>query len=498
MLEPPALCVSDVTACIREQVQMEEYLFYRTGADEFDLLLGGRERPVWECFCTGCGQTFQMDKARKKPPKGWKTCPQCGTQVTARRWRDRGPLRQQRFAFHLWQKGQGKQLWMRSFRVRRTEDGEMEVFEYARVRYDTGGAARWTRTWSRLYGPARFTERKSVRTTNWVEGMTVLPGFYSAISMDTIRGSCAEYSGLDQAIARLRDPAEYLALYCRYPACEYLWKLGLGWLLEAREGDRQGFWKAVDLRAGTPKGLLRGLDKADIRLLRTCSTSLQALCIYQQLRAKGAVQAEEDALLYAAGVAAAGMQELCLQEPKRLYRYFARQKRRSRYSYPNLLRDWQDYLCELDGIGGGERLPEDLPAAHARLSARLRALQCAQRNAAFRVRRRLLAGCRYAWGGMLIRPIDSETELLREGELQNNCVAGYAARHAAGKTNILVLRRKDASGEPWCTIEWKDGKVLQCRARNNSAAPPEAQAFLERWIEHMKGADKHGQRNAKH
>ena len=50
---------------------------------------------------------------------------------------------------------------------------------------------------------------------------------------------------------------------------------------------------------------------------------------------------------------------------------------------------------------------------------------------------------------MFIRPVDSAEEITREGEQQSNCVAGYAKRHAEGKTIILVLRKCSAPGESW-------------------------------------------------
>ncbi len=196
-----------------------------------------------------------------------------------------------------------------------------------------------------------------------------------------------------------------------------------------------------------------------------------------------------DGVEYAEAVAVAGerVREYCFDYARSAYKYFRRQKKRSGLSYGNLLNDYGDYLIEIDEIGGaGEMLPDDLHAAHERLSARLRRKKAAQSNSAFRARRRLLNRYRFAWHGMLIRPIDSESELIREGEMQNNCVAGYAKRHADGGTAIFVLRRRDKPREPWCTVEYneKDNNVRQCRAYRNGNAPAEAQEFVRQWIAH--------------
>ena len=80
----------------------------------------------------------------------------------------------------------------------------------------------------------------------------------------------------------LHDLTEYLALYCKYPAVEYLWKMGFGrWLREREQGGGDYFRRLVNLRAKEPKKLFRGLGKADVRLLRneTLSTAAKYSCL---------------------------------------------------------------------------------------------------------------------------------------------------------------------------------------------------------------------------
>lgn len=96
------------------------------------------------------------------------------------------------------------------------------------------------------------------------------------------------------------------------------------------------------------------------------------------------------------------------------------------------------------------------------MSARERQLLNRGKNEKFRTRRHLLQWMRWKWGGMFIRPIDSAEEIVREGEEQNNCVAGYANRHADGETIIMVLRKRSEPRKPWHTVEI-DPKTLVCR-----------------------------------
>ena len=154
------------------------------------------------------------------------------------------------------------------------------------------------------------------------------------------------------------------------------------------------------------------------------------------------------------------------------------------------MQELQDYLGQLDrlGVQGGETMPHDLHAAHERLSARERKIINEPLNHKFRARRHLLRWMRWRHGGLLIRPVDSAEEITREGEQMHNCVAGYASRHAEGKTIILMLRRCRAPGESWHTVEIEPVTLTcrQCYAAHNRPAEPEAQAFMEAYLEHLR------------
>lgn len=486
--DAPEMAQHEVIDKLRESVGVNEFLFYRSGADENDWLYGECSA-VWECQCTACGQTFLEGKNRRKPPKGWTSCPRCGERISPRRWRDRAVLDGQELSFHVFQRGAGSEIWMHGYQITRNREGYFEAWEYSRAAFYPGGAQRWTRSRNYMQGVLPWEERKRVLLKYWhgLYGNT-RENWFARISREEVAGTVMEYSQYDRSLEELSDPVEYLALYCKYPACEYIWKAGLGWMFKARERDRGGFRKCVNLRAKTPKGLLRGLCKADVKALRGM-TYFEHAEAYRRLREAGAVSPDGDGVEYAKAVAFAGerVRECCFDHARGAYKYFRRQKKRSGLSYGNLLNDYGDYLREIDEIGGaGEMWPDDLRAAHERLSARLRRKKTAQSNPDFRARRRLLNRYRFAWHGMLIRPIDSETELIREGEMQHNCVAGYAKRHADGGTAIFVLRRRDKPREAWCTVEYneKDNKVRQCRAYRNGDAPPEAQEFIQRWLAH--------------
>ena len=72
--DAPGVAEHEVINKLRESVAVNEFLFYRSGADENDWLFGEMGE-VWECQCTACGGIFLEEKNRGKPPKGWTSCP---------------------------------------------------------------------------------------------------------------------------------------------------------------------------------------------------------------------------------------------------------------------------------------------------------------------------------------------------------------------------------------------------------------------------------------
>lgn len=191
--------------------------------------------------------------------------------------------------------------------------------------------------------------------------------------------------------------------------------------------------------------------------------------------------------------------EQCGLSGKELRKYIERQARRSGLTIDAVMLEFTDYQAQLERLApNADRLPDDLHEAHARLSERERRLLNREKNEKFRTRRHLLAWMRWKYKGMFIRPVDSAEEIVREGEEQNNCVAGYATRHADGKTIIMVLRKRSEPRKPWHTVEI-DPKTLVCRqcyAAHNHKRTPEAAEFMDKYLDHLREVTKMIRRSA--
>ncbi len=237
-----------------------------------------------------------------------------------------------------------------------------------------------------------WKEIKTIKDDVWYTTQmcrATYPSFVGRIDLQTLKGSCLEYSQLDRALAYCLPVIAYLRLYIKYPAVEYLWKARCDRLLVDHLCYRDGYiWKAVNLRAKDFKGLFRGADKAEMKVIPQLHADEVYWFhrLYQRLYQLGVIRANQEGVDWT----------------------------RARMG------DYRDYLNQLAEIGGGERYPHDLQQAHRRLSARLRKIKNPNLQGLFRARRRLWSWAAWQSQGMFIRVIDSveETSLTRSRRLR--------------------------------------------------------------------------------
>lgn len=489
---------------IAENVRHEEFLFFRFYVgDEQDYFGPDSYTRRYECFCTACRERF-TEPHSAGPASKWRMCPRCGRSVTPKRWAANdhaAALRKVSFAFHFFQVGAHGELWLTSCQVRMNPyflQEKYTAFEYCRYVFSAAGAKKWSRQYR------GWALRKNCTFRHWYDmGGCRRDDFWVLPSEQVLAGSCLRYSQLTEAFAALDDLTGYLALYCKYPAVEYLWKMGFGhWLREREQGGGDYFRRLVNLRAKEPKRLFRGLGKADIRLIR--NETLSTAAKYSCLKRAGAARADTASLAFAraadtAMFDVAAFSQRCGVTAAALRKYIEKQAKRSAQRLSAVMHEFADYQAQLARLApNADKLPDDLHEAHARLSERERRLMNRGKNEKFRTRRHLLQWMKWKRGGMFIRPIDSADEIIREGEEQNNCVAGYADRHADGKTIIMVLRRCSEPRKPWHTVEIDPAtlKCRQCYAAHNRTRTPDAAEFMNLYLKHLREITKMVRRSA--
>lgn len=494
----PPIDGGELEQLIDEHVQHMEYLFFRRNpGDDLDPFLGHEDG--YECFCTRCREHF-VRPLKEGPASHWGFCPVCHGAVTPKRWGGENAkfLAAEAFLFSFFLRGRGREVWLVSLQVRmnpRFLESKYCAREVSRIVFFEGGAKRWKFD---FMDNVRLVKR--IAMPRWQFGCYggAYPSFLAINSVE-LRGSCLEYSCLDSANYALEDLASYLALYCRYPAAvEHLVKRGfIFWLRERESRGGALFQRLINLRADSPKKLFRGLDRADLRVLLAAKASLGSALFYRELRRTGAGRADKDSAFFAMTASAvlhdfSQFSALCAdfeQTPKEVRKYIERQARRADQTLHAALVELRDYREQLDRLGlDGGRLPPDLHEAHMRLTRREVRLKNCESNEKFRARRHLLRWMKWRHSGCFIRPVDSLEEIVKEGELQDNCVAGYAADHAVGRTIIMVLRKCREPRMPWHTVEI-DPETLECRqcyVAHNRRRTPEAAAFMDKYLEHLK------------
>lgn len=470
------LSLTEIEQKIKAEIKMPEFLFARTICDEY-------QTEVWDMYCSACGSNFLEEK--KQPLKNYSKCPMCGADIHPKRWNGRREITKQRFTYQHFARGQGSSIWLHSFDVRRDEEGELILKEYSRCFFDFGTAKRWNIGY-------KIKEIKDIKLKLLYTAYgTVYENYIGTIDQETIKGSCIEYSQIDRATKELKDPIEYLSLYIKNPFLEFVFKMDLSHIFLLREKNKSFFSKVVNMRAKNFKNLFFGLNQKDIPYLQNTNT-LEIMYIYRILRMKYKFAEHENTLEYAKALYFQSQDNHIFlnKNAKKIYDYLQKQAKKTNISIRSIVSDYKDYLNQLKDldIKDGDLFPKDLISAHERLMERANSIRKAKKNAEFRIKRKLLKQYYFRADGLFIRPINSENELIKEGETLRHCVASYSKRHLDTSRCILVIRRTNNSQNPFYTVEMdtKTNKIVQCRGFKNKEQTLEVAEFMQLYKNYLK------------
>lgn len=187
-----------------------------------------------------------------------------------------------------------------------------------------------------------------------------------------------------------------------------------------------------------------------------------------------------------------------------MYRIYYSKEEKEREEYRNLGHDWMDYISwctklKYDMQDKYVLLPPDLKKAHdrvmkeyqthkdelerkrlAELERQMKKILGESKNyAAMEMKTKKL---------MIVTPRNGE-DIRAEGRILHHCVGSYVERVAKGETMILFVRKVDEPEKPYFTLEYKDGKVIQCRGKKNCSMSEDVQAFVQAFEKKMQAAD---------
>lgn len=87
----------------------------------------------------------------------------------------------------------------------------------------------------------------------------------------------------------------------------------------------------------------------------------------------------------------------------------------------------------------------------------------------------------YSKNNLVIIPCETVSELENESEVLDHCVRTYAEKYMKKQTNIMFIRDIKNITNPYVTLEFKEKRVIQCRAKNNSKPNDDVVSFVNDW-----------------
>lgn len=441
---------------------------------------------------------FHEGKIRHKE---FAMCPNCMATVQCRDlWRGRKSMRADRRFFVTWRKSckdpgvlvmTGFDVWSDWSSMSNAEPEQVtkaEAVEVCVFRYGKGGE-RWMREWH-WQGESGY-KRGWTKKSRCVSGSSQ----YGELRIVCEAGAleeAAEGTPIADVLERMgadrnwhpnegyrHDKVTMLDRICRLPCVEYLYKIGQGEIgAKVIDGSTHGL---VDLRGKTAARALRmTADEWGEVKGKKLRLSIEALLCREVLRRAGVrINMETICKLARWNVAAYSLENLLKhnhKNPAKAIKYCCKKGVR--------IGDYNDMLdqmrqLQMDLSDDKALYPADFYEMHRRYSDRINLLrleESSQKKAKLNplIDKQISSGKldEYFFSalGLVMRPMVSAKEIIREGTIQHICVGSYVETYAKGRDVLCVIRREDALETPLYTVEFTpDGKLVQCRGERNRA-----------------------------
>ena len=541
--------------CIRTKFKTE-YAIYR---DTYyrDPLTGMKENGV-SVTCSDCGGSWIAEKVRGADcGKGWAPfgfingvmkigpedklqCPQCGAELRAKHigQLSMAGIDDNVYFCEPWKLG--SKFVLLGWRC------ERNIGKDAQKAY---------RMWP--YEAYVFEERKTVRLTGYQKCMTAMRFFDKWRQLkrcedrwgktldenwfrkpEELSGTTIENAALPQYLKAAGDearPVAYLRLWQKHRNIENLIVQGCGGMVakaitwDTQSWDYCGGHSAklewVDWKQKRPARML-GLNRQEFALCVREKWTQDDLAKYKMVRAFEPVKLPEDWNLLkklkiynlnklcsekALLSDAAGGKSMQLLRGRltvmRCLRYLERQKSdiTTLLDYWNMAR-----RAGLDLRDEHVQLPKSLKHEHERLveadriarneeEKRRKQAEIEKRRPAFEKAVAPLEAWSWEDGGICIRPVHTEQELIDEGSALHHCVGRYGPTVAKGESCIFFIRRADAPDKPWFTLQVEIAalKEIQNHGLRNCGPTMEVQEFVNRWLAHVRKLRAAGNKNRK-
>lgn len=460
-------------------------------------------------YCTGCQKEVQVEGA-KHNKEG--ICPECHKKVTFKSRGKRGYL-EDRNTLQVFQRLADNEMVVRVVKVYynyySSEIPSVSVYEAARifVKWDDAGNVSEERYYSAFSSGDLTPWKRGDRPilNRWYYNFNAdSSGYLYHKNLDEVLSNTPwKYSQLKEYYLSEPEPLyalRYLYTYQKYPMIEYLVKLHLYRLATAVAYNDHGYYNnfPINLQGKSLKEIL-GVEKAYIPLLQKVNPGTEQLQLIQKMIQNG-IRLDEELLKWCSDRKVSRVENLTVplqyMTSYKFIRYAEEQyelfhsKSWNDGGYrrmEDLLNDYRDYICMSEGLNYDMHnnfilFPARLPEAHDKVND----LSDKEMNKAYnRQIKKQFGDLKIQYGfakyGFIVRPPLSADEIVKEGHELHHCVGGYVKKVVKKESIILFVRKKDEPSNPLCTLEVKDGELMQARTYRNGAPSKEIQRFLDVW-----------------
>lgn len=275
-----------------------------------------------------------------------------------------------------------------------------------------------------------------------------------------------KYSQLDKFVARKNDYIDFIEYFTKkahYPSFEYLVKMKLFHL--ARDADKFNRGNNFQEVFGISKAFYPFMRKHDIT--------------YKQLEVLKLLQ-KEDIKLINKLLHITNLEQISRYvDLEQAYYKVLRIKGNREYEYLDYLR-----ACVQLGYDMKDKkilYPTNLQEAHDKATNLVVIVKNEANDRLIKERFKELSKNTYQNDKYIVYAADSVESLLKESKELSHCVKTYIERYALAETSIYLMREINNQDKPLITIEVKNNKILQARAKCNADPTEEQQMFLDLW-----------------
>lgn len=456
---------------------IQQYLFYTAGEKE-------------GC-CTACSKQVKVSPKYNKEV----TCPNCGRKLTCKTVKKARRIRDEAYVGIIQPTAEGY-VYRHFYVVARYEDGRRidgGVGETVRIMYDKKFEEK------REYEYFRYKRTDKVRWCNRTYGYgywgTKVPEHQVTLYWDNLtellKGTNLEHSAIELfAKERIRFyPEEYMKNYKDAPGMEQLVKCGFYTIVKTivRNGSRD-YMELSETSA--PKIL--NLRKDYYHLLAGTDPTKREHAITFEFQEMGIMPTREQ-IAYLAKYGCGRDFAIYARHTTvhKLIRYLHEKLKNE----DELIIEYHDYLqmaavLRYDLSNEWVLYPKNLQMRHAQLIEEKREQDIKIKEAEDKKKDEMFHKIieENGWkhyemeeDHLLLRLPREVSEIRQEGNIMHHCVATYIDRMVAGDTCILFLRDRENPEIPYYTMEVREGKVVQCRAKYNGAMTEEVKTFVEKF-----------------